>query len=188
MHNLRLFGAPPASQRGVVLPIVLVVLMVVTMLVVTQVRRGAVDERLAGNWNRSLSGHGAAEALLRYCEAYVLAQPDDQLRVWHRDARKSNDFAPLPVWRSSALTAADYITVANDLLPPNATAARCVVENADAELADFNEQQNNMMGVSGMRDRNAWKFRFTMIVTYADSTPFGSVTYMAQSEVRKWIE
>ena len=60
--------ASSTAQRGVILPIVLVVMMVVTTLVLTQVKRGTVDERLAGNWSRVVSGETAAESLLRMCE------------------------------------------------------------------------------------------------------------------------
>ena len=64
--------ASTSLQRGVILPIVLVVMMVVTTLVITQVRRATVDERLAGNWSRLVSGETAAESMLRLCEHVVI--------------------------------------------------------------------------------------------------------------------
>ena len=54
---------------GVVLPVVLVVLTVLTGLIVTQIRRGAMDERLAGNTRETVNLDGAAQTVLRWCEA-----------------------------------------------------------------------------------------------------------------------
>ena len=67
-----------SRQSGIVLPVVLVVLVVVTTLVLTQVRRGTVDERLAGNWSRSISGETGAESTLRWCEMELQREP----RLW----------------------------------------------------------------------------------------------------------
>lgn len=173
------------AHRGVVLPIVLVVLMVVTMLVITQVRRGTVDERLAGNWNRAMSGQAAAESLLRYCEAAVFAE-EDRLRSWQTLAVKSENYTTIPAW-NSPLTAADVIQIAADLLPPQATGAVCVIEDADEELNMVMNQQGNNEGLSGGREQHLHKLRFTMSVTFADGTAFGSVIYRAQSEVRYWL-
>ena len=65
---------------GVVLPVVLVVLTVLTGLVVTQVRRGALDERLAGN-TRRVNLDGAAQTVLRWCEARVILAPLNTVTV-----------------------------------------------------------------------------------------------------------
>lgn len=175
---------PAAAQRGVVLPIVLVVLMVVTMLVITQVRRGTVDERLAGNWSRAVSGQAAAESLLRYCEAEVFST-EDKLVAWQTNGVKAEDFDTTPAWQS-VLAPADTIQIGANLLPAQATGAVCVVENADIELGLVENQRNNSEGLSGGAERNLHKLRFTMSVTFADSTAFGSATYSAQSEVRYW--
>jgi Tfp pilus assembly protein PilX len=52
---------------GVVLPVVLVVLTVLTGLVVTQIRRAALDERLAGNTRESVQLDSAVQTVLRWC-------------------------------------------------------------------------------------------------------------------------
>jgi len=173
------------AQRGVVLPIVLVVLMVVTMLVITQVRRGTVDERLAGNWSRATSGQAAAESLLRYCEAEVFST-EEKLVDWQTNAAKSETFAAIPAWKSGLAPADTKIQIGANLLPAQATGAVCVVENADIELGMVENQRNNSEGLSGGAERGLHKLRFTMSVTFADSTAFGSVSYSAQSEVRYW--
>ena len=85
-----------SRQSGVVLPVVLVVLVVVTTLVLTQVRRGTVDERLAGNWSRSISGETSAESTLRWCEMELQREP----RLWDGVILAAN-FAATPAWRTN---------------------------------------------------------------------------------------
>jgi hypothetical protein len=172
-------------QAGVVLPIVLVVMMVVTTLVLTQVRRGTVDERLAGNWSRAISGQTAAESLVRYCEARLFAGGYEQAKLWKRSANlpRSEDFVGTPVWRSN-LNANQFVTIEPSLLTPlGATAGRCVLEDATSELNGSVYPQDNNHGRSVV-DPFLWKYRFTVIVSFADATAFGDVTYRAQSEVR----
>jgi len=171
-----------SCQRGVVLPIVLVVMMVVTMLIVTQVRRGAVDERLAGNWNRLISQQAAAESLLRYCEARILRA--DEVRLW-RDVLKSENFNAMTgaAWKNAP--PADVLPLAADvLLPAGATGGFCVVENATEELGGNTFQESANSGSDGIRDPYLWKYRFTLVVVFPDASLFGSVTQRTQSEVR----
>jgi len=173
-----------AKQRGVVLPIVLVVMMVVTMLVVTQVRRGTVDERLAANWGRAVSGQTTAESLLRYCEARLFANKYQQAIAWKRSANllKSENFPATAAWASNP-AANQLITLAADVLPPGAT-GMCVVEDATIELVGSAYQGRPPGGSVGITDPYLWKYRLTLLVTFPDSTGFGRVTYRAQSEVR----
>jgi Tfp pilus assembly protein PilX len=171
-------------QAGVVLPIVLVVMMVVTTLVLTQVRRGTVDERLAGNWSRAISGQTAAESLVRYCEARLFANNNDEARKWKQYANRpiSENFVGTPAWDSN-LNANQIITVEANLLPVGATAATCVVEDATSELQGGVYQLDQNPG-AGISDPYLWKYRITATVIFADATLFGNVTYRAQSEVR----
>ena len=62
---------------GVVLPVVLVVLTVLTGLIVAQVRRGAIDERLAANATETVMLDSAAQTVLRWCEARIVSAPLD---------------------------------------------------------------------------------------------------------------
>jgi Tfp pilus assembly protein PilX len=96
-----------SRQSGVVLPVVLVVLVVVTTLVLTQVRRGTVDERLAGNWSRSISGETSAESTLRWCEMELQREP----RLWDGVVLAAN-FAATPAWRTNTWNqAASILTI-----------------------------------------------------------------------------
>lgn len=172
------------QQRGVVLPIVLVVMMVVTMLIVTQVRRGTVDERLASNWNRAISQQAATESLLRYCEARILRS--DEVRLW-RDVVRSEDYRDPPngpgaAWRNAP--SSDVLPLAANILPPGATSGFCVVENATEELGGNTFQESSNAGSDGIRDPYLWKYRFTLVLVFQDASAFGSVTQRTQSEVR----
>ncbi len=71
--NLRLVRRH--RMMGVVLPVVLVVLTVLTGLVVTQIRRGAVDERLAANTRESVQLDSSVQTVLRWCEAAITLAP-----------------------------------------------------------------------------------------------------------------
>lgn len=175
----RIANRQPA-QRGVVLPIVLVVMMIVTMLIVTQVRRGSVDERLAGNWSRAISQQTANESLLRYCEARV--RRSDEARHW-RDVVRSEDFGVTAAWKTG-LPASDVLPIAANLLPLGATSGFCVIENATEELGGNTFQESTNTGSDGIRDPYLWKFRFTLVVVFPDPSSFGSVTQVSQSEIR----
>ena len=63
---------------GVVLPVVLVVLTVLTGLVVTQIRRNTVDERLAANTRERIQLDSAVQTVLRWCEAVVTVCPAER--------------------------------------------------------------------------------------------------------------
>jgi Tfp pilus assembly protein PilX len=58
-----------------VLPIVLVILVVLTGLVVTQIRRSTVDERLAANAREYSLMDNAAQTVLRWCELRIVNFP-----------------------------------------------------------------------------------------------------------------
>ena len=168
------------GQRGVVLPIVLVVLVVVTMLIVTQVRRGTVDERLAGNWSRAISQQTSADSLLRYCEARILRS--SEVRHW-RNVVRSENYLVTPAWNSN-LPLGVVLPLAVDILPPGASGGVCVIEDATTELGGNTYQESARAGSDGVRDPYLWKYRFTIAVTFPDSTSFGSITQHTQSEVR----
>ena len=183
--------APTSLQRGVILPIVLVVMMVVTTLVITQVRRATVDERLAGNWSRLVSGETASESMLRLCEHVVINVERDR---W--DSKyQSTDFVNTPAWQVPlAQLDPTMIKVLTqdilDILPTRATAGRCIIENATSELLAVQDQGSDYehSGTAGSgRNSNLRKYRFTSAVTFAEATAFGGVTYYSQSEVR-WMK
>ena len=169
-----------SRQSGIVLPVVLVVLVVVTTLVLTQVRRGTVDERLAGNWSRSISGETSAESTLRWCEMELQREP----RLWDGVIRAA-DFTATPAWRTNTWNqAASILTIDANLRPPGSTAAACIIEDATEELGCNTTQTQDAMGGAGCRSPYFRKYRITSQVIFPDATAFGNVTYRSQSEVR----
>jgi len=180
-------GPIQQRQRGVVLPIVLVVLMVMTTLVITHVRRGIVDERLASNWSNSISSQTATESVLRLCELRVLTV---ERHAWDTPLPSTQfNQSLIPAWRSNVLANLKK-TVPQADLPNGVSSAECIIENAteeltpDVNLASSNEQNRGRSGI----EPNLRKYRFTAVLTFPDSTAFGAVTYRSQSEIRWMIQ
>lgn len=170
------------SSRGVVLPIVLVVLVVMTTLVITQVKRATVDERLAGNTSRTIAGEAMAQSLLRYCEAELQRDP----RLWD-GVVMSTAFTVTPAHRSGVWNqTADILTMDQSLRPagtPN-NSAQCIIEDAISELGCSNTQTRTNMGEGGCLNRYFRKYRLTARYIAPDSTAFLTRSFLSQSELR----
>lgn len=174
---------------GVVLPVVLVVLTVLTGLVVTQVRRGALDERLAGNTRETVNLDGAAQTVLRWCEARVTLFPLNTVNV-----QPAANNTQLPAWR----VAANWNTTTNSLdfaganlwqaMSPGFPPA-CVIELATCELAPpIGRPEKGHDGCNG-NDPRWMKFRITSrVATPAPDMPAGDRFAFAQSELRIWVD
>ena len=127
--------APARRMMGVVLPVVLVVLTVLTGLVVTQIRRSAVDERLAANTRESVQLDNSVQTVLRWCEARITLAPQTD---GHGDAgtrrhsRRHGRELP-PTGRSRPISL-DFVGGAA-LLPGLNADPSCVIEDATCELA-----------------------------------------------------
>ncbi len=181
-------GPIQQRQRGVVLPIVLVVMMVVTTLVITQVRRGIVDERLASNWSSSISRQTATESVLRLCELRVLTV---ERHAWDTPLPSDQfNISGVPAWNSNVTANLKKTVPQADLPAIGASSAECIIENAtneltpDVNLASSNEQNRGRSGI----EPNLRKYRFTAVLTFPDSTAIGAVTYRSQSEIRWMIQ
>ena len=72
-----------AAQRGVVLPLALVMLVLVTLIAVVALRGVTSEERIAANLRSSSVGFEQAELALRYCEQIALTGgvPLDSARI-----------------------------------------------------------------------------------------------------------
>lgn len=190
--NLRL--APAQRMMGVVLPVVLVVLTVLTGLVVTQIRRGAVDERLAANTRESVQLDNSVQTVLRWCEARITLAPQRTAMV----------MAPsTPVYPAWGAASANWTTTANNLdfsggaglLPGLNADPACVIENATCELAGPVSptgqvlQSNPDCPGGGEIDPRWRKFRVTArVATPAPDMIGGNRFTFAQSELRLFIE
>src|SRR5688572_15246137 len=130
---LSLRMAPARRMMGVVLPVVLVVLTVLTGLVVTQIRRSAVDERLAANTRESVQLDSSVQTVLRWCEARVTLAPQRTVTV------APGTSATPPAWARTSANWTDTTKSLDfsggiNLLPGLNADPSCVIENATCEL------------------------------------------------------
>lgn len=189
--TLRSASAP--RMMGVVLPVVLVVLTVLTGLVVTQVRRSAIDERLAANTRESVQMDNSVQTVLRWCEARITVAPLRTATV----AANQNPALP-PAWEKGSV---NWTTDANslnftggaNLLPGLNTDPLCVIEDATCELAPpispTGQLGNSACPGNGDLDPRWRKFRVTArVATPAPDLTTGNRTMFAQSELRLFIE
>ena len=168
--------------RGVVLPVVLVILTVLTGLIVTQVKRGTTDERLAANARETVVLDNMAQTALRWCEQAVTRTPFNLPNV--------SGTAATPAW----LIAANWNDLSSLDMPPalmpGATEAPvCVIEAAQCELRGaISEEGIKHDGCNGINGR--WqKYRITARVRLnAPDLPNGRREMMAQSELRLWTD
>ncbi len=171
------------AQSGIVLPIVLVMLLLMTITVLLLVRRGTVDELLASNVRQVVSMDTAAQFALRSCERLLWVSPPGI-------APDPANPDPPPVVPAPAANAAaawrdnsnwDPATNRSLGLPAGELGvadARCLFEDATGELEiniSTTETASNLMKLDG-----TWrKFRITAEVR-GDGGTFGR----AQAEVR----
>lgn len=188
-------GRTTSSSRrldaGVVLPIVLVILTVLTGLVVTQIRRSTIDERLAANTRETVVLDSAVQTALRWCEARIVSAPNDTVTI------PVNVDAPgVPPWTPANATwnndAVSLNFVGSNLLPGAPTDPVCIIEDATCELLPpISPTGQNGGGCNGIDDR--WrKFRITARVqtNAADLVGLLNATrsMFAQSEIRLYID
>jgi hypothetical protein len=182
---------PVAMHRmiGVVLPVVLVVLTVLTGLIVTQIRRNAVGERLAANTRETVLLDNSVQTTLRWCEARITLEPQRTITVGTSTAAQTAWSASSPNWaNASSLDFAGAAALLGLSADPS-----CVIENATCELAPP-ISPTGQVGASpcpgnGDLDPRWRKFRLTARAA-ATSPDFagGSRTVFSQSELRLFIE
>lgn len=175
----------PQSRRsnGVVLPVVLVILVIITALVVTQVRRTTVDQRMAANAQESVALEAAAKAVLGWCEVEV-----------QRSNRGNPGNAPRSMlappatataaWRTAAnWPAFNYTPATGAALLGTISSAQCLIEDATDEL-EGGISNDSDRGTGG-RDCRWRKYRTTAQVQLpAPDLPGGVRAYFVQGEMR----
>jgi hypothetical protein len=164
---------------GVVLPVVLVILTVLTGLVVTQVRRGTTDERLAANARESVQLDGAVQTYLRICEDAVMRTPFNIVNVAGN--------ATTPAWRIPGNWAdAVSLNVTGMTLVAGMTGdPTCIVEDATGELQPIASRTGMDQGGGITLDPRWKKFRITARIRIdAPDLPGGFREMMSQSELR----
>lgn len=177
---------------GVVLPVVLVVLTVLTGLIVTQVRRTTIDERLAANTRESVQLDSSVQTVLRWCEARITVAPLETAVVAPGTATTP------PAWAASSANwttdnqSLNFINGAQ-ILPGLSADPLCVIEDATCELAPP-ISPTGQVGAStcpgnGDLDPRWKKFRVTARAQTSAPDLVGQNRAMfAQSELRLFIE
>lgn len=191
----------PVPARGFVLPVVLVMLVVMTTVVLFNMRRGAVDERLAGNARRVISMESAATYALRYCELMLTVSPPGRVPLPGLPNPPNTVVAPAqgaatPAWRDWTHWSITSMGVPNPLnttvvIDPTALGAdiargECLIEDASAELV----LQNSTPGVANNAvevPANWRKFRITVEVQ-GNAAPGELRLARAQSELRMSLD
>lgn len=114
------------AQRGIVLPLSLVILVIVTMLAITAIRGVTTEERIAANLRSAALGFEQSELALRHCESIVFAggqplidnrfdSPDTLGTAW----KVATNWSDARVQQPPA-----------SHVPPGVSAPRCMIEEA----------------------------------------------------------
>ncbi len=189
---LSLRRAPAQRMMGVVLPVVLVVLTILTGLVVTQIRRTAVDERLAANTRESVQLDSSVQTVLRWCEARITLAPQTTAQVTAPATPVYPPWGPASANWTTTANSLDFSGGAN-LLPGLNADPSCVIENATCELAPpispTGQSGTSACAGNGELDARWRKFRITArVATPAPDMIGGNRFTFAQSELRLFIE
>jgi len=175
------FKARQKQMKGIVLPVVLIMLVLMTVVVLFFARRGTIDERLASNVRQVVSLDAAAQYALRRCEWWLwLAPPEIATTNGMPNPRVANmvvgDTWETVNWSTEAnvldATVVDWVANAG------VQQAQCLFEDAraDLEMSPFDD------GQSTIPLPNTWrKYRITAEVQTAG---FNVLTGRAQTEVR----
>jgi Tfp pilus assembly protein PilX len=175
------------TQRGFVLPVVLVMLVLMTTVVLYLMRRSTVDERMAANTRDVTTVDTAAQFALRFCELWLWTSPPGVAPQTGRPDPPRLVVAPVPpdtaAWRDNTNWTNTSVglgasTAEVQALLPGIDQARCLIEDATAELEIGSDVTGNRLTLA-----NTWrKYRITAEVQGPGS---GSLRVArAQSEVR----
>lgn len=177
-------------MMGVVLPVVLVVLTVLTGLIVTQIRRNAIDERLAANTRETVQLDNAVQTVLRWCEAKMTLDPQGTKTVAASTPAQTAWNRGSPNW---ADTESLNFTGPAGLGVPLSVDPACVIEDATCELMPP-ISPTGQIGASacpgnGDLDPRWRKFRLTSrVMTPSPDFVGGDRVMFTQSELRLFIE
>lgn len=182
-------------ERGIVLPVVLVMLLLMTVTVLLLMRRGAVDELLASNVRQVVSMETSAQFALRMCErrfwksppgiAPAVGDPDPPPTVCvppvvgaSACARTETDSARTQ-WREPA-NDPFWMPLPVTLLGDGVAGARCLIEDASGEL-ELTKPTDPTTAIDKIVPEESWrKFRITVEVRSQAGT-----FARAQAEVRR---
>lgn len=191
----------PASAHGFVLPVVLILLVVMTTVVLFNLRRGTVDERLAANVRQVISMDTAATYALRYCELMLTVSPPGRTPPQGLPNPPNTVPAPAqgaasPAWRDWSNWSVTALGLPNPIsttvvidatvLGADVQRAECLIEDATSELVFLNTTPTVANNASELPP-NWQKYRITAEVQGVAG--LGDVRIArAQSELRMSID
>jgi Tfp pilus assembly protein PilX len=175
-------------QRGIVLPVVLVMLLMMTVTVIFLMRRGTVDERIAFNVRQVTTLDTATQFALRTCERLLWVSPPGVPVVTGNPSPPAVVVAPASnataAWRVAANWTGNAVVLgssANEitaLFGGGVESARCLFEDAVGELDVINDTPSGT--ANSLLPGDAWrKYRIT-----AEVVGTGGTIGRAQTEVR----
>jgi Tfp pilus assembly protein PilX len=131
-------------QRGIVLPVVLVMLLMMTVTVIFLMRRGTVDERIAFNVRQVTTLDTATQHALRTCERQLWCALNGNTACASPPRLPAPAASSTAAWRgasnwNSVVILADGATEVASVFGPDVQAARCLIEDATAELETIGE-------------------------------------------------
>ena len=149
--------------RGIVLPVVLVMLVLMTIVVLFLTRRGVVDEQLAFNARGVVTLETSAQYALRWCELWLWTSPPGFVQPAGRSGPPRTmpaPAAPTVAWRDPANWANFAVSLPQTLVTGNLQRAQCLIEDAADELIASELPDGNRLPTS-FKHR---KFRLTVEV------------------------
>lgn len=117
---------PNKRTRGIVLPLSLVMLLMVTLIAVVAIRGVTTEERIAANLRSSSVAFEAAEIALRHCETIVRTGAAGGVTL--ANIRIDSDSAAKP-WTDESRWTASSTSPLTAERPQNVSAPQCMVED-----------------------------------------------------------
>jgi Tfp pilus assembly protein PilX len=175
-------------SRGFVLPVVLVMLLLMTITVIFLMRRGTVDERIAFNVRQVTTLDTATQFALRTCERLLWVSPPGVPVATDNPTPPAVVTAPASSstaawrdntnWTDSEVKLGEDTAAISNLFGGGIDAARCLYEDAQAELSVLNDSPSGT--ANALLPADAWrKYRITAEVVGTSGT-----RGRAQTEVR----
>lgn len=118
-------------QHGLVLPVVLFLLVVVTIVVSTQLRRALLDERLATTLRSNAVSDSALQTVLRWCELRLSMAPLATQSI----SAPTRASSSTPAWGVAANWVPASTFSFSGVTLPGVVGNACLIERADGELA-----------------------------------------------------
>jgi Tfp pilus assembly protein PilX len=159
------------KNRGFVLPVSLILLVILTGVVAAQMQRALLDERMAANSRENIVADSAAQTMLRWCELQLTNEPETVVTM------QAPDKASTAAWKDPANWAVANTFTVTGVSLPGVKQHSCLVERADDELTGSISDSGDPADPTG---RGRWlKYRITSRVERASD----GFDY-AQSELR----